>query len=112
MVGFDVNPGYKVYISEAYLENDKEMCSDIFNQTDTSVVWDCSGYCNNGELYTTDDTGYFLSEKGSPRYSYAINPHSLNSTSNAKAGTAYIRGNCELATPNTLTIAFWAYPRA
>lgn len=48
LIGFYVKIGYKVYISEAYCENDKEMCSDIFRTKDLDVVWDCSGYCNNG----------------------------------------------------------------
>ena len=52
LIGFNVKPGYKVYISEAYCENDKEMCSDIFNKNALwETIYDCSGYCNNGELY-------------------------------------------------------------
>lgn len=78
----------------------------------TTTVYDVSGFCNNGEAYTTDGTGQFLTEPNSPRYYMACNIHSLNSTTSAKAGTAYIRGDCELTTPQQLTIAFWCYARA
>jgi len=78
----------------------------------TTIVYDVSGFCNNGEAYTTDGTGQFLSEPDSPRYDIACNIHSLNSTTDAKAGTAYIRGDCELTTPQQLTIAFWCYARS
>lgn len=39
-----------VYISEAYLENDKKVCSDIFSTNNNNVI-DCSGYGINGTLY-------------------------------------------------------------
>lgn len=78
---------------------------------DNNIVYDVSGYCNNGELYTTDNTASFKYESDSPRYLIATNPHSINSTTNSKNGTAYIRGDCVLTTPSQLTIAFWCYAR-
>lgn len=78
---------------------------------DNNIVYDVSGYCNNGELYTTDNTASFKYESDSPRYLIATNPHSINSTINSKNGTAYIRGDCVLTTPSQLTIAFWCYAR-
>lgn len=39
-----------VYISEAYLENDRKVCSDIFSTKNNNVI-DCSGYGINGTLY-------------------------------------------------------------
>lgn len=62
-----------VYISEAYLENDKQVCSDIFN-TNVESVSDCSGYGNDGTLYgdvtsSADSARYDLSTKfGSEKY--------------------------------------------
>jgi hypothetical protein len=47
LIGMYVKPGYKIYISEAYCENDKEKCTDIFAYN-TSIEYDCSGYKNNG----------------------------------------------------------------
>ena len=39
-----------VYVSEAYLENDKKVCSNIFSSFNGNVS-DCSGYGINGTLY-------------------------------------------------------------
>ena len=78
----------------------------------TNIVYDVSGFCNNGEAYTTDGTGQFLTEPDSPRYDIACNIHSIDSTTNASAGTAYILGNCALTNPTVMTIAFWGYIRS
>lgn len=56
LVSITVQPGYKIYISEAYLENDRKVCSNIFNQDNLNIIYDCSGYNNNGianQLTTT-----------------------------------------------------------
>lgn len=76
-----------------------------------NIVYDVSGFGHNGELYATDNTASFIYETNTPRYSLAINPHSYNSTTSSKAGTAYIKGNCAITNPNQLTIAFWCYAR-
>lgn len=61
LVGLYVKPGYKVYISCAYLENYKEICSDIFNYN-SEYAYDCSGYNYNGNI-----TGSLTLKKDSPR---------------------------------------------
>lgn len=81
-------------------------------ELDNNIEYDLSGYQYNGELYTTDGTGEFIYTSDSPRHKVACNIHSINSTANSKAGTAYIRGDCELTTPQQLTVAFWCYARA
>ena len=48
LVGIYVKPGYKIYLSEAYLENDKEMCSEILYPR--NYIIDSSGYENNGTV--------------------------------------------------------------
>lgn len=63
LVGMYVCPGCKVYFSEAYLENDREKCSDILQQYD-STVRDSSGYGNNGTI-----TGFLTVVPDTPRYS-------------------------------------------
>ena len=62
LVGFYVRPGYKVYFSEAYLENDRECCSDIFYPT--NIIYDTSGFCNNGTA-----VGTFTISSDTPKYS-------------------------------------------
>lgn len=52
-----------VYISEAYLENDKKVCSDIFS-TNNNVI-DCSGYTREGEII-----GNLTTNSDTPRYDY------------------------------------------
>ena len=69
LVGIGVNAGYKIYISEAYCENDREVCSDIFNQDNLTTVIDSSGYGNNATATnvtsTPDSAKYTLSVKSS-----------------------------------------------
>ena len=55
-----------VYISEAYLENDKKVCSDIFSTNNNNVI-DCSGYGINGTLY-----GSVTSSKDTARYDGSV----------------------------------------
>ena len=75
------------------------------------IEYDVSGNGYNGQRVLVDgSTGSFLHEP-SPRYWVGTNIHSLNTTTNTKAGTAYIRCDCEMTTPNQLTIAFWCYAR-
>ena len=52
-----------VYISEAYLENDKKVCSDIFS-TNNNII-DCSGYTREGEII-----GNLTTNSDTPRYDY------------------------------------------
>lgn len=60
-IGISHNKG--VYVSEAYLENDKKVCSDIFS-TNNNVI-DCSGYTREGEII-----GNLTTNSDAPRYDY------------------------------------------
>lgn len=60
-IGISHNKG--VYISEAYLENNKKVCSDIFS-TNNNVI-DCSGYTREGEII-----GNLTTNSDTPRYDY------------------------------------------
>lgn len=60
-IGISHNKG--VYVSEAYLENDKKVCSDIFS-TNNNVI-DCSGYTREGEII-----GNLTTNSDTPRYDY------------------------------------------
>ena len=62
LIGFHVKPGHKVYFSEAYVENDRECCSDIFYPT--NIIYDTSGFCNNGTA-----VGTFTISSDTPKYS-------------------------------------------
>ena len=53
-----------VYISEAYLENDKKVCSDIFSTNNNNII-DCSGYTREGEII-----GNLTTNSDTPRYDY------------------------------------------
>ena len=90
LVGFYVKPGYKVYISEAYLENDREICSDIFDD-DKTTIYDTSGNGYNGKII-----GQLNSVYGSARYQ----------TSSLFNGDSYIRLNSP--TSEARTVSFWA----
>ncbi len=61
LIGFHVKPGHKVYFSEAYVENDRECCSDIFYPT--NITYDTSGFCNNGTI-----VGTFTISSDTPKY--------------------------------------------
>lgn len=54
-----------VYISEAYLENDKKVCSDIFSTNNNNNIIDCSGYTREGEII-----GNLTTNSDTPRYDY------------------------------------------
>lgn len=61
-IGISHNKG--VYISEAYLENNKKVCSDIFSTKNNNVI-DCSGYTRKGEII-----GNLTTNSDAPRYDY------------------------------------------
>ena len=88
--------GKKLYVSEMYLENDKTVCSDIFNQDNLTIAYDCSGYKNNGT-----PVGTLAAIKPSPRYESATNfPAS---------GNNYIRiGNQLYNARDEMTVNLWA----
>ncbi len=62
-IGISHNKG--VYVSEAYLENDKKVCSDIFSTNNNNNVIDCSGYTREGEII-----GNLTTNSDTPRYDY------------------------------------------
>lgn len=64
LIGVNVQAGYKIYISEAYLENDQEICSYIRSIDNTTVI-DCApaGNENDGTI-----TGTITAAADSPRY--------------------------------------------
>lgn len=105
-----VSKGVTVYISEAYLENNKEFCSNILN-SDNDIVYDCSGYNNNGKLYSYDSEGSISVISDSPRYDRSIFLNS-SAVNNAASGTVCIYGHCGLTLPNQMSVAFWCKPTA
>lgn len=64
LIGFYVKPGYTVYFSAAWCENDKEVCSDIFSDID--LIEDTSGY-----NYINTPVGTINVDKDTPRYDKA-----------------------------------------
>lgn len=87
LVALCINPPYKVYVSECYLENNRIVCSDIFYQTD--VVYDSSGYCNNGVRHDTVE----VSRDSTPR----------NSICTLLSGTGYITADCVCSEIKTIS---------
>lgn len=61
LVGIYIKPGYKVYFSEVYLENNRSISSDMFFPT--NIVYDCSGFCNNGTI-----SGALTVSNDAPKY--------------------------------------------
>ena len=64
LVSISITHNKGVYISEAYLENDKKVCSDIFSTNNNNVI-DCSGYTREGEII-----GNLTTNSDTPRYDY------------------------------------------
>ena len=93
LVGIYVKPGYKIYVSECYCENDRTVCSDFFYPSTT--VYDTSGYQNNGTI-----NGSLSISNDTPRYSMCT---SFNGTDNS------IRIPLDTFFPNatTFTINLW-----
>ena len=66
LIGVYVRPGYKIYISEGYCENNRIFCSDIFFPY-TNIIENEAGYSNQGTA-----AGTITSISDSPRYNQAI----------------------------------------
>lgn len=101
-----------------------DVSNDVFYPSDTSTaftagtvvgtpstVYDTSGFKNDGETYAYDTTGSIECSSDTARYSLSTFINSANVTNNA-TGIRYIYGNCELTTPQYLTVAFWCKPIA
>lgn len=67
LIGFYITAGYKVYISQVYLQNNKETCSNVFFTDSYSTIYDSSGYQNNGTIVENIQT-----INDSPRYAAAV----------------------------------------
>lgn len=78
---------------------------------DSTTIYDCSGYQNNATPWAYDTTGSIEYDSTTPRYSVSTFINSANVTNDA-TGIRYIYGNCELTTPQYLTVAFWCNPIA
>lgn len=89
-----VKAGYKVYISEAYLENGTTACSDIWNYTNR--VSDCSGNSYNGTA-----NGSLIMSSNTPRNLYAT---TFNGTSDSIAITRPFESGTKHP---EMTFAFW-----
>ena len=76
LVGIYVKPGYKVYFSEVYLENNQSVCTNILNLSST-IIQDYSGNKNNATIINTlqPDTSF------TPRYNASS---SFNGTTRIK----------------------------
>lgn len=75
-----------------------------------NIVYDTSGFCNNGELYAYDANGSITVESDTPRYNVSTHIASANSTTNAASGTRYIYGHCSLTNPTEMAVSFWLKP--
>ena len=64
LVGVYVTAGNKIYVSEAYLENDRTVCSDI--RYYSTNVCDCSG-----NQWTGTATNPLIMNKSTPKYKYS-----------------------------------------
>lgn len=97
------NPTFTTIAAERYV---RFSIRSLSNELDTAKL-------ERGTTVTAyGSEGSIEWETNSPRYTLACNPHSANSTQDARPGTTYIRGDCALTTPNQLTIAFWCYTRS
>lgn len=94
LVGIYTKPGYTIYVSEAYLENDREICSNIESVYGTGgIAYDCSGYGHDGVINGTP-----VLKAGSGRYNNAT---TFNTSS-------YIT-NSTVTTPEIRTMSAWVY---
>lgn len=90
LVGIYVKPGKTIYISECYLENNYERCSDFWTRTD--IEYDGSGFKNHGTV-----SGNVTLSADSPRYTGSYNLSDGNYIT--APGFTYI---------NSGSISFWA----
>lgn len=69
----------------------------------SNIIYDSSGYENNGDCINIS----FISN--TPRYNITAQIHgtTVDSSSNTKVGSAYIRGFISLITPSALTVTWW-----
>lgn len=75
-----------------------------------AIVYDTSGYGNNGEIYAYDSDGKIEVSSDTLRYSMSTHVISSNTATSSAAGTTYLYGHCQLTNPNQMTVAFWCKP--
>ena len=97
LVGVYVRNGYKIYVSEGYCENNRQICSDIFNQDDLTTIYDSSGYNHNGTIIGTATLDFT-----SPRYDIATYMNNNNSANRIEADPIVLP-------IDGITVSFWAY---
>lgn len=75
-----------------------------------NIVYDVSGYQNNGEWYSYDANGSIECASDTPRYNVSTHIVSANPNTNAASGTRYLYGHCSITNPTEMTVAFWCKP--
>ena len=93
LVSIYISNNAVVYISEAYLENDREACSDILSLR-SNIEHDASGYCNDGVI-----TGTLTLSTDTPR-------HEL-STFISNGLTEYIKTPTINIAGDAITVSMW-----
>lgn len=91
LVGIRINSGITAYISEAYLENDRKVCSDILDASPT-VITDRSGYGRHAARMTP-----LIMEVDSPRYDLCV----------ANSENYPLRATFDFPQTSGLTVACW-----
>jgi len=104
LIGIYVKSGYKIYVSECYLENNTETCSPIFIYS-SNIIQDSSGYGHNGTII-----GDLIINKETKRYLFSTKWNSSAPTESSETGICYIQTPFTLTTPLQLTVAWWAKP--
>ena len=77
------------------------------NNINTNIIYDTSGYCNNGTI-----VGDITTITPSPRYNVAAHLESSSPTTNNNTGLTYIQTAFRLTTPTQMTICWWGHPES
>ena len=77
------------------------------NNINTNIIYDTSGYCNNGTI-----VGDITTITPSPRYDVAAHLESSSPTTNNNTGLTYIQTAFRLTTPTQMTICWWGHPES
>lgn len=77
------------------------------NNINTNIIYDTSGYCNNGII-----VGDITTITPSPRYNVAAHLESSSPTTNNDTGLTYIQTAFRLTAPTQMTICWWGHPES
>lgn len=77
------------------------------NNINTNIIYDTSGYCNNGIV-----VGDITTITPSPRYNVAAHLESSSPTTNNGTGLTYIQTAFRLTAPTQMTICWWGHPES